>query len=134
MSVSPFRVLMTTSSRRYTVPAVAFAALFAAALVTARPSGGQATSPPAGPKGKPTPAIHSVNGEELVFDGAGNLYTADCVSALVVRISPQRHLSVVAGDGFEGFSGNRGLGPKAELGCPWVSLSTAGETSTSPTT
>ena len=56
--------------------------------------------------------------EELTVDGAGNIYGADCQDAFVFRVSSRRALTIVAGSGTQGFSGNGGLALKAELACP----------------
>jgi sugar lactone lactonase YvrE len=56
--------------------------------------------------------------EEIAFDSAGNLYSADCVDGFVFRVSRQRRMTIVAGNGTQGFSGNGGSALKAMLGCP----------------
>jgi hypothetical protein len=80
----------------------------------------QATSAAPGPPGRVEPKLRFVSGgpEELTVDGAGNIYGADCQDAFVFRVSSRGALTVVAGSGTQGFSGNEGLALKAELACP----------------
>jgi uncharacterized protein (TIGR03437 family) len=69
-------------------------------------AGGQATSAPLG------------NIAGVASDPAGNVYAADSSNDLVVRIAPDGTLTVVAGNGISGFSGDNGFGSGASLFFP----------------
>jgi len=71
-----------------------------------RGDGGLATSAPLG-------GITSV-----AVDATGNVYTADPDNNLVVRISPAGVLTVVAGNGISGYSGDGGPATSARLDSP----------------
>jgi len=69
-------------------------------------AGGQATSAPLG------------NIAGVAADPAGNVYAADSSNDLVIRIAPDGALTVVAGNGISGFSGDNGFGSSASLFFP----------------
>ncbi len=73
-----------------------------------------------GPPGKAVPGLRFVSGgpEELTLDRAGNLYGADCQDSFVFRLSTRGALTIVAGNGIQGFSGDGGQALQAELACP----------------
>ncbi len=73
---------------------------------TFRGDGGQAINAPLG----------FVSG--IVMDTAGNLFAADTGNHLVVKISPTGILTVVAGNGIRGFSGDGEQGTSASLNNP----------------
>ena len=82
-----------------------------------------------GPPGETVKALRFVSGgpEELAFDGAGALYGADCGDAFVFRVHGRRSMSIVAGTGDQGFSGDGGRAVKAKLACPsGIALDTRG--------
>jgi sugar lactone lactonase YvrE len=56
--------------------------------------------------------------EELTLDAAGNIYSADCLDAFVFRVSRRGTMTIVAGTGTQGFSGNGGPALKAKFACP----------------
>lgn len=65
--------------------------------------------------------------EQLVFDGAGNLYGVDCQDSSIFRIDPHGQLWIVGGTGNQGFSGNGGVAARADFTCPvGVALDAAG--------
>ena len=101
---------------------VSIAAGFAAPLAPARAPGQKAsvTSPPQGPPGRVESKFRFVSGgpEELTLDSAGNIYSADCQDNFVFRVSTRHAMSIVAGTGSVGFSGNRGPALKAKFACP----------------
>ncbi len=69
----------------------------------------QGTTPPV-----PMPLLPS----SVAFDAAGNLYFADTNRQVVYESSLAGVLSVVAGDGVQGFSGDGGAATAAELNSP----------------
>jgi len=93
---------------------VAFMLALAGCGTAAVPSASQ------GPQGRVEPKLRFVAGgpEQLTIDGAGNIYGADCQDAFVFRVSTGRALTVVAGTGTQGFSGNGGPAVRAEFACP----------------
>jgi hypothetical protein len=54
----------------------------------------------------------------VVLDGAGNIYLADPVNNLIMRVSPDGTLTVIAGNGVGGFSGDGGQAINAALSGP----------------
>src|ERR1039457_7405567 len=52
----------------------------------------------------------------VAVDGAGNLYLADDIDNIVARVSPSGLLTVVAGNGHAGISGDGGPAITASLG------------------
>ena len=68
--------------------------------------------------GRAQDSVHVRRSRELAVDGAGSIYSADCQDAFAFRVDRQRVLSIVAGNGTLGFSGNEGPALKAELACP----------------
>jgi uncharacterized protein (TIGR03437 family) len=80
-------------------------------------------------RGDQKPALQAPLGNlsSLVVDAAGNIYAADTENHLVVRISPDGLLRVVAGNGFRGFSGDSGPAESSSLFAPGgVAVDTAG--------
>ncbi len=55
----------------------------------------------------------------VVVDAAGNIYVADTSDNIVVRVTPDGALTVVAGNGRNGFSGDGGLATAASLSTPY---------------
>jgi uncharacterized protein (TIGR03437 family) len=55
---------------------------------------------------------------DVASDANGNLYTADYYNNVVVRISPGGVLTVIAGNGIEGFSGDGGPATSASFSYP----------------
>lgn len=68
----------------------------------------------------PLPAINAPLGQVtgVASDGRGNIYAADTLNNLVVRISADGILTVVAGNGTAGFSGDGGPATSAALNSP----------------
>ena len=65
--------------------------------------------------------------EGIAVDTQGNVYAADPGNSIVVRISPDGVLAVVAGNGAPGFSGDGGPASSASLGQPFgVAVDSAG--------
>src|ERR1035441_2298897 len=56
--------------------------------------------------------------ESAAVDAQGNVYAADSLNCVVVRISPNGVLTVVAGNGAQGFSGDGGPATSAALNLP----------------
>src|SRR5262249_32821367 len=56
--------------------------------------------------------------EGIAVDAAGNLFVADSRNHLVVKISPEGLLTVIAGNGIRGFSGEGGPATSASLWDP----------------
>lgn len=82
------------------------------------------TFPPA-----PLPAIQAPLGQagSAVFDPAGNYYLADPSNNLVVKVSASGVLSVTAGNGSPGYSGDNGPATSAQLSAPsGVALDSSG--------
>jgi len=67
------------------------------------------------------PATNAPLGElrGIAVDAAGNLFAADASNNVVVKISPAGILTVVAGNGTAGFSGDGGPATSAQLNRPW---------------
>src|ERR1700678_4142544 len=68
--------------------------------------------------GGPATSAGLGNIEGLAIDAAGNIYAADDVNQIVVRISPVGVLTVVAGTGSPGFTGDGGPAANAALNHP----------------
>ncbi len=68
----------------------------------------------------PLPALNSplANIEGVAVDAQGNVYATDYVNNIVVRVSPNRVLTVVAGNGIRAFSGDGGPATSASLHIP----------------
>ena len=66
------------------------------------------------------PALQSSIGhaESVVLDASGNLYISDSYSSQVFKVSAAGILTVVAGNGTIGYSGDGGLATKAQLSGP----------------
>jgi uncharacterized protein (TIGR03437 family) len=65
--------------------------------------------------------------QNLTADGVGNVYLADLNNSMVMRVSQAGTLTVVAGNGFAGFSGDGGAGVHASLDGPQsVSIDASG--------
>ncbi len=63
----------------------------------------------------------------MAVDAQGNVYAPDSANNIVVRLSPNGALTVVAGNGNAGFSGDGGPATSASLFFPWgVALDAAG--------
>src|SRR5579862_3489014 len=58
------------------------------------------------------------SGSDVILDAGGNLYITDLVNNLVMKVSPGGVLTVVAGNGVEGFSGDGGPAVNAALDFP----------------
>jgi sugar lactone lactonase YvrE len=73
-----------------------------------------------GPPGHVEPKLRFLAGgpEELTLDPAGNIYSSDCEDAFVFRASRRGTMTIVAGTGTQGFSGDGGSALKAEFACP----------------
>jgi sugar lactone lactonase YvrE len=55
----------------------------------------------------------------IALDQAGNLYIADTGNSCVRKVTPLGTVSIVAGNGGIGYSGDSGPASSAELGAPW---------------
>src|SRR5271157_4225867 len=68
----------------------------------------------------PLPAVNAPLGiiQGVAVDAQGNAYAADSYNNIVVRISPNGVLTVVAGNGIQGFTGDGGLATGASLNHP----------------
>ena len=66
------------------------------------------------------PALSAPLGQvqNLAMDGSGNVYVADLNSNMVMQVSPSGVVTVVAGNGLAGFSGDGGPGIYASLDGP----------------
>jgi hypothetical protein len=63
----------------------------------------------------------------LAVDASGSIYAADSDNHMVVKIAPDRGLTVAAGSGMKGFSGDGGLAVNASLDSPvGVAVAAAG--------
>jgi sugar lactone lactonase YvrE len=70
--------------------------------------------------------LGSVN--SIAIDTAGNVYASDADNNLVVQIAPDGALTVVAGNGTRGFSGDGGPATSAALSTPFgVAVDSAGD-------
>ncbi|HLK67398.1 MAG TPA: hypothetical protein VKU19_28375 [Bryobacteraceae bacterium] len=63
------------------------------------------------------PLIHATG---VAVDGSGNLYIADTGSQIVTRVSADGTLTVIAGNGHQGFSGDGGPATLASLNQPFA--------------
>jgi sugar lactone lactonase YvrE len=72
--------------------------------------GGQGVPPTSAPLGRTT---------AVAVDAKGDVYASDQDNNLVVKISPSGILTVVAGNGIAGFSGDGGSATGASLYSPW---------------
>lgn len=65
----------------------------------------------------PLPAINAPLGTvtDIALDKSGNLYVADRDNSLVLKIAPNGTLTIAAGNGFHGFSGDGGPASNAAL-------------------
>jgi hypothetical protein len=81
---------------------------------------GRAASVAAGPPGRVEAKLRFLAGgpEELTIDAAGNIYSADCLDAFAFRVSVKGAMTIVAGNGAQGFSGDGGSALKAKFACP----------------
>src|ERR1035437_1887172 len=70
----------------------------------------------------PTSGILAVNARlgatDVAVDGSGNIYIADPSNNIVARVSRDGTLTVVAGNGLAGFSGDGGPATQASLNVP----------------
>ena len=101
----------------------------AVALLALAASGCGGAARHAGPVGHIEAGVGFSQGgpEQLVFDGAGNLYGVDCQDSLIFRIDAHGQLWIVGGTGNQGFSGNGGIAARADFTCPvGVALDAAG--------
>jgi sugar lactone lactonase YvrE len=63
----------------------------------------------------------------MAFDGSGNLFIADCLKNVVLKVFPDGTVFTMAGTGTAGFSGDGGPAARAQLQCPSaVAVDTAG--------
>lgn len=71
--------------------------------------------------GDTLPAVQAllVQAEGLAFDAAGNLFIADAAEHRVRRVSAAGVITTVAGNGTQGYSGDNGPGPDAQLASPY---------------
>jgi uncharacterized protein (TIGR03437 family) len=71
------------------------------------------------PEGKPATSLAlSTEASNIAADSHGNLYIADSVNNVVVKVGPDGIAHVLAGNGFQGFSGNGGPAVNASLNYP----------------
>jgi sugar lactone lactonase YvrE len=56
----------------------------------------------------------------IAVDGAGNLYIADTGNSCVRKVTPAGAVSILAGNGIFGYSGDGGPASSASLGAPWA--------------
>jgi sugar lactone lactonase YvrE len=95
--------------------------VLAAALCAPQPAVGQySISSVAGGGPNNLPALQSSIGfaGSVVLDGAGNSYISDSYSSQIFKVSAAGTLTVVAGNGTMGYSGDGGLATSAQLGQP----------------
>jgi hypothetical protein len=59
---------------------------------------------------------------ELAVDGAGNLFIADGGLNRILKVSPSGRISIVAGTGTAGFSGDGGKAPAAQINGGWMAM------------
>jgi hypothetical protein len=100
---------------------VSISILFGVALCAPQRSLGQyVISTIAGGGPHNLPALQSSIGyaESIVLDGAGNLYISDSYSSQVLEVSAAGILTVVAGNGTFGYSGDGGPATSAQLSGP----------------
>ena len=62
--------------------------------------------------------VVQITARGLAVDGAGNVYASDSASHRIARIDPQRHVTILAGTGAPGFSGDGGVASSAQLNSP----------------
>src|ERR1022692_4886998 len=104
-----------------------------AGLLAILPASGQIITTVAGNtwifSGDGKPAINAALGQiySVVLDSSGNVVAADANNQIVFRVSSSGTLTVLAGNGFPGFSGEGGPATSAALGSPWgVAFDAAG--------
>lgn len=72
-------------------------------------------------------AVALVNPSRVVVDGAGNLYVSERGLARILKVAPSGTMSIVAGTGTPGYSGDGGPATAAQLASPiGLALDTAG--------
>lgn len=102
---------------------VSLLGLFAGFLVTL-PASGQIITTAAGStwifSGNGQPALNAPTGqiEAVALDPSGNVVASDANNNIVFRVLPNGTLTVLAGNGFLGFSGEGGLATNAAMGGP----------------
>ena len=77
----------------------------------------------------PLPAVNAPLGHYtgVAVDASGNVYVADTDNNLVERFVPRGQLTIVAGNGIAGFSGDGGPANRASLNAPYgVAVDSAG--------
>lgn len=77
----------------------------------------------------PLPAVNAPLGHYtgVAVDASGNVYVADTDNNLVERFAPRGQLTIVAGNGIAGFSGDGGPANRASLNAPYgVAVDSAG--------
>jgi hypothetical protein len=80
-----------------------------------------------GPNNLPALSSNIGSPSDVARDGAGNLYIADGFSSRIFKVDPGGNLTIVAGNGVYGYSGDGGLATSAELAAPsGVSVDNAG--------
>jgi uncharacterized protein (TIGR03437 family) len=67
---------------------------------------------------QPATAASLTDPEGVAVDAAGNLYIADTSNQRIRKVSPQGIITTIAGTGVQGFSGDGGPGPLAQLSHP----------------
>ncbi|HUQ94494.1 MAG TPA: SMP-30/gluconolactonase/LRE family protein [Bryobacteraceae bacterium] len=67
---------------------------------------------------RPAVTVPITGGRDLAFDAAGNLYFADTGNHMVLRVDPAGELTIFAGNGIKGFSGEGGPATNASLTNP----------------
>ena len=113
----PLGAAIVRRERRQPVTAAVLAvAVFLACASCSGGGGGQATAGP-GPGGAAARARLS-GPSGLAIDQHGNLYVSEYEGARVVRVAPDGRLTVVAGTGTSGYSGDGGRAVAARLSKP----------------
>src|ERR1700685_517105 len=97
---------------RYTFLVLALAGAMAAQNVITTIAGEDPSFTGNGQPGVNVP-LGYVNG--VATDGAGNVYFTDPLEHLVLRVAPNGMLSVIAGNGIAGYSGDGGLATSAAI-------------------
>ena len=67
----------------------------------------------------PATTVSNLNPGDIAFDIHNNIYVSDCMNGGVVyQIDPKSQLTIYAGSGRTGYSGDGGPARAADLGCP----------------
>ena len=123
---SPFGIKVDSAGNVYISDLANFVVREVKGTTISTIAGNNATAGYAGDGGAATAAaLNHPTG--LALDAAGNLYIADQLNHRVRKVDTSGNITTVAGNGVAGYSGDGGLGTKAQLNAPFgIALDKAG--------